>query len=448
MRDTKVVQFVLENVRTDARVRKSGRKLHNAGFDVTYVGFHKKPNPKKPRFYRGEDLDECPCYFVNDGRRIYEPIIDFLNQQNPIRKQDEKIKSSILRALSEPNNSLKDRFQTLALSPAYALCLLGREIRMDAYLDQFWGFQNRAARVAQDILSLGPDVVHAHDLDAYALIAPFGHSGNVKLIYDSHELETGRNAPRWTKEKHAAHAALEEISIPLADRVIAVGPAICEILSNQYQIPLPTMVPNSPPKKNIRTNQRLAKRLGLGHNERVILYLGGIMPNRGIEELIQSLDHLPEHIHIAFIGYPVSIYKPKFQALLDEYSVYTHRIHVLGRKPYEDVIFESYGADLGFNAINLTCESYKNALPNKFFEYVFANIPVLSTKQKDVATLTQEYGLGGIIEDTSPRKLAQAIEMTLETFPEGISHGPRQRFINEYCWENQSKKLLEIYTQL
>ena len=448
MRNTRVIQFVLGDVRNDARVRKSARKLRDAGYQITYVGYNKKPNPQKARFYQDEDLDDCPCHYINDGRRIYEPIVDFLNRQNPVREHDEKIKSSISRALRESQHTLKDRVQALMLTPAYALCLLGRQIHIDTYIDQFWGFQNRASRIGQDILSLSPDIVHAHDLDAFALFAPFARPANVKIIYDSHELETGRNAPRWTIEQRAAHAALEERSIPLADRVITVGPAICEILSERYQIPLPTMVPNSPPKKNIRTNQRLAKRLGLQEDERVILYLGGIMPNRGIEDLFQSLKELPNQIHVAFIGYPVSVFESRFQSLLQEYSDYSSRIHVLGRKPYEDVVFEAYGADLGFNAIDLTCESYKNALPNKFFEYVFADIPVLSTHQKDVVALTEKYELGGIIEDTSPKTLSKTIVKLLAKFPAGLSSLPRQRFINEYCWENQSEKLLDLYQQL
>ena len=79
---------------------------------------------------------------------------------------------------------------------------------------------------------------------------------------------------------------------------------------------------------------------------------------------------------------------------------------------------------------------------------MFANIPVLSTNQKDVTRLTEEYKLGGITQHATPHELAKTIEDVLEQYPNGLSSSNRQRFISEYCWENQSMKLLELYAQL
>lgn len=448
MGKARVIHFVLGNVQTDARVRKSGRALRDLGYEVIYVGELRDPVLQQKRFFRSEDIDDCPHYQINDGRRIYDTAITHLNQLNPLHIPHQKIKTSIWRALRENGAKPLDRIQALSLVPAYATCLATRGIRPGDIWDRLHGFQTRAARIASELMNLKPDLIHAHDLDAFALIAPFCKANGVKLIYDSHELERGRNAPRWTEQQRAEHTALEQNSIGRADAVITVSQSIGEILKKTYSIPAPIIVPNSPPRANVRENTPLRVRLGLTDDHKVLLYLGGIMPGRGLETLFEILPDLPDTVHLAFIGYPVRIFEQGFEDMLSRAGSIRHRIHLLGRKPYEDVIYEAYGADLGYNAIELTCESYENALPNKFFEYVFANIPVISTPQADVVNLTRDFRLGEIVPDRDRAALTSTIKKMLFEAPHKIEAEKRVRFMDEYCWEKQSHKLERLYSDL
>ena len=448
MSKARVIHFVLGNVQTDARVRKSGRALRDLGYDVIYVGEVRDPVLQQNRFFRSDDIDDCPHYQINDGRRIYDSAITQLNALNPLHIPNQKIKTSIWRALTENQSPPGDRIKALSLVPAYAACLVTRGIRPGDIWDRLHGFQTRAARISSELMNLKPDVIHAHDLDAFALIAPYCKANGVKLIYDSHELERGRNAPRWTELQRAAHAAREANAIQCADAVITVSQSIGKILAEAYSIPDPVIVPNSPLRANIRENSPLRARLQLPEDHKVLLYLGGIMPGRGLGNLFKILPRLPDNIHLAFIGYPVRIFERDFDEMLAHAASIRHRIHLLGRKTYENVIHEAYGADLGYNAIELTCESYENALPNKFFEYVFADIPVISTPQTDVVSLTDDFGLGAIVPDRDLESLTRVLKKMLADSPHEIDSAKRAKFIDEFCWENQSHKLEKLYSDL
>ena len=444
----RVIQLVLGDVRRDARVLKSGQALKSAGYDVIFVGEERDARINKPRFFKDENIEGCPCYMNNDGRRLYDSLINQLNRLNPLYDPRDKIKTSIRRAVKNQGDPITDRIRALSLVPAYAVCLAGRPLALDAYWDKMQGHKTRGLRIMEELLKLQPEIIHAHDLPTFALIAPYCREHGIKLIYDSHELERGRNAPRWSVERKRAYAQLEADHIKAADAVITVSRSIGKILMEAYEIAEPIIIPNCPPKANIRPNQPLKNRLGLEEDHKVMLYLGSIQPGRGIDLLIEVLRKLPKEVHLAFIGYPIRTYEEDFKDLIESADDLDERIHVLGRQPYADLIYEAYGADLGYNAIALTCESYENALPNKFFEYVFANIPVVSTHQADVVSLTKEYELGRIVADRDLEDLAKTINSMLLEDQKSLSPEKRDEFVEEYCWENQNQKLIQLYEQL
>lgn len=448
MSKARVIQFILGDVCRDARVKKSGKTLKAAGYEVIFVGEARDPHFNRSRFFRDKNIEDSPCYMLNDRRRVYDSFINQLNRLNPLFDARNTIKASIRRAITESKDSIGKRIKALCLVPAYAIGLAARPLAIDTVWDTITGRADRGQRVFSELLRLQPDIIHAHDLPTFALIAPYCKSAGIKLIYDSHELERGRNAPRWSPERKRAYAQLEADNIKSADAVITVSPSIGEILKSAYSIPSPIIIPNAPPKSNIRKNRSLRERLGLHEDHKVILYLGSIQAGRGIDELINILKTLPVQIHLAFIGYPVSVYENDFKDLLAAASDIRSRIHLLGRKPYDDVIYEAYEADLGYNAIALSCESYENALPNKFFEYVFANVPVISTPQTDVVILTKEYELGAIVPDGDQEALSKIIVSMLLEDAKPIPPDRRDAFIKEYCWENQQTKLLKLYSGL
>jgi glycosyltransferase involved in cell wall biosynthesis len=435
-----IVQFVIGNsVATDARVRKMGRSLARAGHAVVYVGAEHTDAPGA--MYEAEPLDGIRRYLIPIyWPRTWDAIRNRLNDANPLLQQG-RISGSFRRALFESNHPLGDRLTTLALSlpygGAYALHRAGA-MRFAPNVVGIW----RARETIRAVLGLEPRAIHAHDLDSFRLLAHAASRRGVPIVYDSHELERGRNRPLWGRTQRWLHEESERLTIRKAARVITVAPSIAGLLAESYGIETPLVLVNSPPRANVRENRPLRERLGLPPSSKVILYLGGITFGRGLEDLVQAMRELPPHVHLLLMGPVVPSYANQLRDLLNGTSARS-RIHLREAVPYQDVIHEAYGADLGFNGIELTCESYRHALPNKFFEYVFADVPVLSSPTASVTPLTREYSLGRIYEG----RLADNVEQMLRE-PARIPAEQRRAFIDRFCWESQEQALLDLYATL
>jgi glycosyltransferase involved in cell wall biosynthesis len=297
------------------------------------------------------------------------------------------------------------------------------------------------------VLGLHPRLIHAHDLQAYRFVAYPAATRSVPLVYDSHELERGRNAPSWGPMRRGLHALSERATIGRASAVITVAPSIADLLAEAYGIERPLVLVNSHSRGHIRENRPLGERLGLPSGHRVVLYLGALTGGRGLRHLLKALQALPANVHLALFGSVRPEWDAEWRALLASIPDARDRIHYQGSVPYEDVIHEAWGADVGFNGIELDCESYEHALPNKLFEYAFAKVPILSTRSHSADTLIRKYALGRLYEDGDARALLEALR-SMTSSRVRVPADRRERFINDYCWESQSAALLTLYQQI
>ena len=449
MKSPRVIQLVLGDLSRDARVRKTGQALITKGYDVVYVGLDTSFDRAAPEFYQKPELDGVKHYVINRHRKLYDRLLKRLQQINPLMGENDSIKTSILRAFTDNSAPLNERIRTLAVLPSYVAGFAAHKSGALRQIEEVRGRRiNTPEREARYLLELEPDIIHAHDLSALAHVAPYLDSTNIKLIYDSHELETGRNWGNSPEEVRIANSELERTWIDKADRVITVSDGVGLAIQRNYPQVEPVIIENAQPRSNIRPNTPLKQRLNLPENHKVILYLGGITFGRGLELLLQAFSKLPERTHLAFMGKMAPDYQTNFDQLIADVGIDEERLHILGVQAYEDVIHQAYKADLGFNALELCCESYENALPNKFFEYVFAEVPVISTPQRDVALLIERYALGRIVPDKDVDALITGLREMLIENPHQIDAPKRKEFIDNHCWEAQSHKLFQLYADL
>ena len=89
--------------------------------------------------------------------------------------------------------------------------------------------------------------------------------------------------------------------------------------------------------------------------------------------------------------------------------------------------------DLGLN--------YRFALPNKIFDYIQAEVPLLVSNLPEMKQIVQQYKVGEIVLDRTPEKLAnQIIKLTNKDFSSELKKAKIK-----LIWEHQEEKLLEIF---
>jgi glycosyltransferase involved in cell wall biosynthesis len=305
-------------------------------------------------------------------------------------------------------------------------------------------FHARAYRLLEE---LAPHIVHAHDLAT--LPAALVPARNWKTIYDAHELETQTSTLAREPFRRRWVELYEAILAPECDAVITVSHSIAEWLRDTYNLTEPTVIYNTPETSEPRAipSATLRKSLNLPASTPLAVYVGLITLNRGIEQSVEMLAHHPE-LHLALVG-------PRYAPVADAARAAAARIgaadrlHLVEPVPSADVTTFIADADCSLVTGQNICLSYYLSFPNKLLESVFAGIPIVGARLKEIVRFLSEFPVGVNVDETDPRALAAAVRTVIRE-REKYTPSPEQlsEIVHRYGWQAQKKKLLKLYASL
>lgn len=247
-----------------------------------------------------------------------------------------------------------------------------------------------------------PDLVIANDWLTLPVGRVLKERGGATLVYDSHEYATKEHIQnwKWRLVSRAAVAAIERRHIGSADRVLTVSRGIAEALRDQYALPCtPAVVRNLPPFQAIAFRPPNARRQ--------VLFHGLIRPERGLEELIDSIPFWNFAGELVIRGYGLEPYLNSLRIRGRERGV-QDRIHFAPPVASDELVRQAAAADIGYLALPGVTAHYEYALPNKLFEYLMAGLPILASPRTEIRKVIEEAGAGLTVELT-PRALATAL---------------------------------------
>jgi glycosyltransferase involved in cell wall biosynthesis len=293
------------------------------------------------------------------------------------------------------------------------------------------------------------DLIHAHD---YQMIACANHAAilsgrSPRVVYDAHEHVRG--LPGLPDETLAAWVALEREHIRDVDAVITVSPKLSERLMRDHGLrEAPRLVLNAPLVDRFDPSSELSVRAAAGVEDAtpLIVYAGGVHPERGLATLVMALPLLPE-AHCAIVtNAPAS---EPVQDLLDLAAEHgcADRIHIVPYVPQDEVVNYLRTADVGVHTI-LRSGNAEVALPNKLFEYLQAGVPMAVTAMPMMAELVREHGWGEVFAPGDHEQLAAAIERLLAD-PDAYRRRLADPAVRAaYSWERQAETLIATYDRL
>jgi len=170
---------------------------------------------------------------------------------------------------------------------------------------------------------------------------------------------------------------------------------------------------NCPPKPTsdvVFSKDLLMEKIGYKGNEPIILYQGGFSPNRGLEQLVLSAKEYKKGI-LVFMGW--GIIEDKLKELTRKEGL---EDSVLFTGPAEQDVLLSYtaGADLGVIPYRFIGLNNYYTSPNKLFEYINANVPVVGSNFPELKRVILDYNIGDVFEPEDPSDIARAINKVLE----------------------------------
>jgi glycosyltransferase involved in cell wall biosynthesis len=329
---------------------------------------------------------------------------------------------------------------------APALTLAGRAGRILSGLS----FSRQALAVAYQTR---PRLVHANDWNTMWTGLAIKLAYGARLVYDSHELWPDRNG-RW--EWRPWLLAGEALFVRAADEVITSSPGYADALAGRYRVPRPLVVrnipeyrssePALPPQVPAPTRDSAAAtltRLARPVSPPRVVYVGGLMPGRGLEQMIDSLAFLPG-VRLYAIG-PGSR-RFRMDLLLRARAAGVEERVVL-RAPVApgEVQGVLAGAAAGLCLIQPICRSYELSLPNKLFEYAAAGVPVLASDAPVIAAVVRTHGLGQVVATDQPRAIATSVERLLAPESWRLASERARAFASGNGWPGEAGELAGVY---
>jgi glycosyltransferase involved in cell wall biosynthesis len=310
-------------------------------------------------------------------------------------------------------------------------------------------YTDYARSVLPALCEFDPDVVHAHDLNTLHVARRYCRRHGIPFVYDAHEHELHRNTT-WTPLKRAAAAYHEFRGIRAAAASITVSAGIAGDLERWYRIPRPHLVMNSPPlEASLRSaSYSLKDAVGLGPEDKLVVYVGKVMRARGVEEVVEALPLMLPNVHLGLLGPRAS--EPEAALLLRAAELgCSGRVHLLDSLPPELVPAAIATADASIIPIQNVCRSYDLAMPNKLFDAVMAGVPILVSDLREMRRFVTEHQLGTVFDERDPLAIARAVADMLLQPPAGVADrealAALQRSI---AWETQAEVLGQLYAAL
>jgi glycosyltransferase involved in cell wall biosynthesis len=291
-------------------------------------------------------------------------------------------------------------------------------------------FALRAVAIARRV---APVLVHASDWNTMWAGIAIKLMCRSRLIYDSHELWAERNG-RW--ESAVWLRLSEALFVRIADEVITTSPGHAQALAARYHISMPCVVRNVPDWATQAENPPLVPPQ--------IVYIGGLMPGRGLEQMIDALPRLSE-VGLRAIGPGAAHYRVRLRSRADANGV-GDRVELLDPVSPGDVQAALCRASIGLCLIQPICRSYELSLPNKLLEYAAAGVPVLASDLPVIAGIVNEYGLGVVVPPSDPGAIADGICRLLDPAQRAAAVAGAHRFASENTWANESELLVRAYT--
>ncbi len=286
------------------------------------------------------------------------------------------------------------------------------------------------------------DIFLSNDLDTLPANYYASIIKKIKLVYDSHEYFTEVpelvNRPKvkriWEK--------IEKRILPKIKYSYTVCQSIADIYSQKYGINM--QVVRNIPICNIEYEDSFPTLFSEFKDKNIILYQGAVNIGRGIEHVIRAMQFVDNAVFVIIGDGDIKV---EMERLVEELKLKS-KVLFTGKMPFNELLSYTKNADIGISLEENIGLNYYYALPNKLFDYIRANVPVLVSKLPEIERIVNKYGIGEFIDNHNVEHIAEKINMMMKS-PEKISFWKEnlKKASKELCWENEEQVLKSIFIE-
>ncbi|MBC1372005.1 glycosyltransferase family 4 protein [Listeria booriae] len=411
----KVVMLLFNNFSNDARVLKEGKTLAKAGYWVELICVQE---PKKDILPQTELV--APFFYVTRVGGKKNPYVIWMI-------------------------SLVMFIFGVSLIGQFVLAVAGIMLLFVSFTSKGHLLIQRTMAIitmAFVARSRKADYFQAHDLNTLpqAHFAARSRREKSKLIYDSHEVQTSREGCNGF-----IYRMIEQFYIHKIDLMIVENNTRAAFNEKLYGF-LPGVIHNYPEYvTRMVGGQSIHRLLELPPNEKILLYQGVINPGRGLEKLIEAVPLFQEGT-LVFIG--DGRQKQELQARVAEHGL-ADCVKFIDKVPLHELRSYTQQAFLGFQVLNNTCFNHYSASSNKLFEYILAEVPVVSCEFPEIKKVVEGDRVGVCVDSHCPKAIATGVNDLLQnTTKYQMLKKNTRRVKKKYTWDKEQIKLEHYYKTL
>lgn len=295
-------------------------------------------------------------------------------------------------------------------------------------------------------LAWAADVYVAHDLPVLPVAAEVAARRGVPFVYDTHELYPEQEFAALLRRRWRA---IEARHIHGAAAVLTVNASIASELETRFGIARPVVLynvlPETPPVRP--RSRRLHEALGLDPRSRLVLYQGGLVRHRNLEGVIRGLARVrtPGVVAVFLGDGPI---RSRLETLAARAGT-KQRVRFHPAVSQGALLEYTASADLGLVPYLDTSPNTRLTTPNKLFEYIQAEVPILASDLPELRRLVEGEGLGLVRRLDSPDRVGAAVD---EWFADPGRELPcreaLRRAKRRYAWEREEPKFLDVFRRL
>lgn len=275
--------------------------------------------------------------------------------------------------------------------------IVGGITLLSANYEKFYWSQQHIIKCAQILKIQKADYIIANDIES--LPVAIKYSNGAKVMLDAHEY-----SPRQFEDRLKWKVFMQGYMNYLCREYIGkahVMTTVCEGIANEYKRNFnvePIIITNSPDFEELCPSE-------IGNKIRIVHH-GVAIKSRHIENMIRMMDYLDDRFELNLILVPN---QKNYFLELKKMASTKKNINFLEPVPMRQISKFINQFDIGLFLLEPVNFNYKNALPNKFFEYVQGRLAIAIGPSPEMKRLLERDKLGVVSEDFTPKSLATVI---------------------------------------
>jgi glycogen(starch) synthase len=292
------------------------------------------------------------------------------------------------------------------------------------------------------------DVMHVHDwLAAFSGIS-FKHYMKKPMVLTVHSTEVGRAQGLHSPDSFSING-IEWWAMYEADKVIVCSQSMKDEICGHFNLPQDKVdvIPNAIDATKYQTSvdrEAVRQRYGVGYGEKLILCVGRLVPQKGIEYFIRAIPSIAQR-------YP----EAKFIIVGEGWSrdILEAEAHASGQN--RKIQFTGFASDQ--EVINLMTSADVLVVPSIYepfgivaLEGMATGVPVVASKVGGLAEVIEHDRTGLFVYPKNPESIAWGIDRVLSDpgHAKWLTENAKEKLHKAYSWEAVAMKTVDVYRKV